>query len=1051
MGKIKLTKNFKISLLILIILSGILLFSQSHSSNKIRAQSNNVSIADIQDRYVLLNWSVPDNSLFNGFRIDYRNETGFNHTWSFIFLNQSVEREENYFSPVNYTISDSNLLAQKKITLNFTVYIVSNESDAIHARITGLLPSQLYQFSIYLVNATFVDYTDMQIIQQVSEELYWESEQVETLQSQEDQLHYSKLATSLSLLVIVILFVAIFIFFARRDVPFNRIAYVFIFPALFALVLLEVYPILYGIFLSFTSYNLVRGEQPVFTGFNNYAHITENPQLPIAFTTTLVWTTLIILVKIVLGFILAYIIQYKVKRKKLWYLFLYIPWAIPSYIKILSWRTFFHGTGGISFFNALFGTNVNLLTQPYVALFIACFVEVWDSIPLITTLFLAGLSSIPRELNDIADIDQIRERTKIRKIVIPLIKPIILPAIILEIIKTFGSFNVAFLLTNGYPLLSYGSNEAGIIGATDLFSTFTFYMFYQQREIGIAAAYSTIMSLLTLFFVLIWVKMSKGTKSSYIPSSQKKTSTNKYVLPILFLFQSAGYLASSLTEFRYFGIYWNDVLSYVFAGFYLVSAILIFSKKNISIKLFKLMLIADITLSLSQFFFYQMWYALNWNIFIIVLEFFIISNIRKNSSEEVEFKPIKSIIIWCRQIKRSVGIFLQKLDSKTVNLNSIHGILLIQFTTILTANILLKLTNWLPWTILALFGVYILASCVSEFFVKVSILLQPILWTGIIISWNLVGWVTTISLLSFTFVLNYLRIHTQFNFKQNKFLSKTYEITSKPKNSIFFLFLVTAVALIPFWNIIWIAFSRGNSSVPTSFFPDNPTLDNFRRLFTQESIHLNFANSLLIALGSASICVILTALAAYGFSRYTFKAKKEMMVGVFTLKMFTGILTLIPFYLIMFNLGLIDTYIGAILAFSTHTIPLALWIIKGYIDSIPKELDESAMVMGNSRFRVLRKIILPLSGPAIAITFLLNFLSTWNGFLMAFVLLQSPGKYTLPIKLYTFLGSIESSSPEWGLFAAASILVTIPLLLVFVFLRNYLLKGIDNSVNIRDV
>ena len=175
------------------------------------------------------------------------------------------------------------------------------------------------------------------------------------------------------------------------------------------------------------------------------------------------------------------------------------------------------------------------------------------------------------------------------------------------------------------------------------------------------------------------------------------------------------------------------------------------------------------------------------------------------------------------------------------------------------------------------------------------------------------------------------------------------------------------------------------------------------------------------------------------------------MVGVFTLKMFTGILTLIPFYLIMFNLGLIDTYIGAILAFSTHTIPLALWIIKGYIDSIPKELDESAMIMGNSRFRVLRKIVLPLSGPAIAITFLLNFLSTWNGFLMAFVLLQSPGKYTLPIKLYTFLGSIESSSPEWGLFAAASILVTIPLLLVFVFLRNYLLKGIDNSVNIRDV
>ena len=86
-----------------------------------------------------------------------------------------------------------------------------------------------------------------------------------------------------------------------------------------------------------------------------------------------------------------------------------------------------------------------------------------------------------------------------------------------------------------------------------------------------------------------------------------------------------------------------------------------------------------------------------------------------------------------------------------------------------------------------------------------------------------------------------------------------------------------------------------------------------------------------------------------------------------------------------------------------------------------------------------------------AINFILNFLSTWNGFLLAFVLLQSAGKYTLPIKLYTFLGSIESSSPEWGLFAAASILVTIPLLLVFVLLRNYLLRGIDSSVNVRDV
>ncbi|MHA1398474.1 MAG: ABC transporter permease subunit [Candidatus Heimdallarchaeaceae archaeon] len=207
----------------------------------------------------------------------------------------------------------------------------------------------------------------------------------------------------------------------------------------------------------------------------------------------------------------------------------------------------------------------------------------------------------------------------------------------------------------------------------------------------------------------------------------------------------------------------------------------------------------------------------------------------------------------------------------------------------------------------------------------------------------------------------------------------------------------------------------------------------------------------MVSLGSASLCIFLTVLAAYAFSRYIFKAKKEMMVGVFILKMFTGILTLIPLYLIMYNLGLIDTYMGVILAYSTHTIPLGLWLIKGYMDSIPKELDESAQLMGNSTFRILRKIIFPLAAPAVAIVFLLSFLSAWNGFLLAFVLLQTPSKYTLPIKLYTFIGSIDTGFPEWGMFAAAALLVILPLLIVFVFLKNHLFRGLDISIEGGDI
>ena len=441
---------------------------------------------------------MPTSVIYNSFRIDYDDEAlNQSFTWSMILLNDTHSTSLEYFTQVNYTIDQEIFLSQKLPTMNFTAFLIENNAETIQAKITGLKPESNYKISIYLVNASLVILENDYAIIADSSSLFWESNQFETLLSLQDSLRYSKLATSLTLLTIVILFVAIFFFMAKRDVPFNKIAYVFIFPALLALVLLEVYPILYGIFLSFTDYHLKRGEIPVLSGFNNYAHIAENPQLPITLTTTLVWSTLIIIAKIVLGFLLAYVIQYKVKKKKLWYLMLYVPWAIPSYIKILSWRTFIHGNGGNSLFNTLFGTNVNLLTQPYVTLFLACFVEVWDSIPLITTLFLGGLSSIPKELNDIADIDQISERTKIRRVIVPLIKPIILPAIILEIIKTFGSFNVAFLLTKGYPLLSYGTSEVGVIGATDLFSTFTFYMFYEKRDIGIAAAYSTIMSILT--------------------------------------------------------------------------------------------------------------------------------------------------------------------------------------------------------------------------------------------------------------------------------------------------------------------------------------------------------------------------------------------------------------------------------------------------------------------------------------------------------------------------------------------------------------------------
>ena len=1039
--------------LLFVILGFFFLFSLLFNIGKLAvAQSEDVVVSDVGDRYIIVNWTLPVSPIYDGFRIDFYDfNLNMSFTWSIVLFNESEVTTDEYFSQVNYSISEELFLSQKLQATNFTVYLVDTSAETIQAKITGFQPVQIYTVSIYLVNISLVLDNGEYTIHTLSDEILWESEEIETLQSSEDQLEYSKLATSLSILVIAILFIILFVYIAKKDVPFNKIAYIFIFPALLALVLLEVYPILYGIFLSFTSYNLQRGENPIFNGIKNYAHITENPQLPIAFTTTLVWSTLIIIAKIVIGFILAYIIQFKVKRKKLWYLILYIPWAIPSYIKILSWRTFVHGNGGISFFNMLFGTNVNMLTQPYVTLIIACFVEVWDSIPLITTLFLGGLSTIPKELNDIADIDQIREGTKIRKVVVPLIKPIILPAIILEIIKTFGSFNVAFLLTKGYPLLSYGTSEVGVIGATDLFSTFTFYMFYQKRDIGIAAAYSTIMSILTLFFVLIWMKMSRGTQSAFRPEKKKKLPKSNITLIILFILQAIGYLVAGITNFRYFGIHWNPYLSFIFSAVYILLAFLCLRYHNNFLRFIKYSVLLDLVLSLVQFFFYQMWYAFNWNVFIIVAEFYILSNIQSSDLSIVRLRILEVIKNTCTRISTKIKELAFHVDESIIQLNPLHGVILVQIIIIFISAFTINANIWFPWFVFSTFICILIGSLFSELILRLSVILQPLLWLVLIFSNYSIGWIFILGFTSLLYILGSMKLFSNMKSLQSTKVQKIIDIISEPRNNSAFLLSILLVALIPLWNIFWIAFSKGDSTVPTSFFPVNPTLENFTLLFTQEQIHFNFLNSLLVSLGSATICVLLTTLAAYAFSRYYFTGKKEVMVGVFTLKMFTGILTLIPFYLIMYNFGLIDSYFGVVLAYSTHTIPLALWLIKGYIDSIPKELDESASLMGNSKLRVLRKIILPLAGPAIAITFLLNFLRAWNGFLLAFVLLQTPTKYTLPIKLYTFIGSIESSSPQWGLFAAASILVIIPLLIVFVFLRNYILSGFDSSTSFREI
>ncbi len=155
--------------------------------------------------------------------------------------------------------------------------------------------------------------------------------------------------------------------------------------------------------------------------------------------------------------------------------------------------------------------------------------------------------------------------------------------------------------------------------------------------------------------------------------------------------------------------------------------------------------------------------------------------------------------------------------------------------------------------------------------------------------------------------------------------------------------------------------------------------------------------------------------------------------------MFPGTLMMIPLYLIVNWLGLLDNLAGLVLIYSTTSIPFCVWMLKGYFDTIPKDLEESALIDGASRTLIFYKIILPLAKPALAVTALFSFMTAWNEYIQAATFMNRELSYTLPVALRNFVGQFAQ---DWGLFAAGAILVSIPIVALFFILQKYLVSGL---------
>ena len=270
-----------------------------------------------------------------------------------------------------------------------------------------------------------------------------------------------------------------------------------------------------------------------------------------------------------------------------------------------------------------------------------------------------------------------------------------------------------------------------------------------------------------------------------------------------------------------------------------------------------------------------------------------------------------------------------------------------------------------------------------------------------------------------------------------------------------FLIVFSIFTIYPILWVITLAFS-GQQSLAIADVPADPTFmdrlraiipwpeqfswSNFTSVMTDQPFARWLFNSVVVAAATTVVGVFLATTAGYAFSRFRFPGRRTGLMSFLVSQMFPGTLMLIPLYIIIVQwLGLGSTWIGLILVYATTAIPFCVWMLKGYFDTIPLELEESARIDGATPAQIFLRIILPLAKPAVAVTALFSFMTGWNEFILAATLMDKENMYTAPVGLRFFVGGY---SEQWGYFAAGSIIVAIPVVLLFLFLQKYLVSGL---------
>jgi len=258
---------------------------------------------------------------------------------------------------------------------------------------------------------------------------------------------------------------------------------------------------------------------------------------------------------------------------------------------------------------------------------------------------------------------------------------------------------------------------------------------------------------------------------------------------------------------------------------------------------------------------------------------------------------------------------------------------------------------------------------------------------------------------------------------------------------------VCVLTLYPVLWVVGLALSPGQGFSAAGLWPlpAHPTLQNFRELFaaTDPAGHLLFLrqlwNSVWVSALTTLVGMGLSLTAAYAMSRFEFVGRRGGLTALLATQMFPATMMTVPLYALMNHLHLLDSLGGLVLVYATTAVPFCVWMLKGYFDTIPRDLEEAALLDGATHAQIFWRVVLPLARPALAVTALFSFMTAWNEFILAATFLDDRTRFTLPVALQRFVGEYQT---EWGHFAAGAIVVSVPVMALFFALQKHLVGGL---------